>query len=304
LGDVVYILDYLFREGPPPYPFVSGDVNCDGTVSLGDVVYLQNYLWKGGPPPLCCEESPPTCSGSWQSLGKEVKATLVRLGPIVPEKDGSFRIPLKGESDVELAALGFEISYDPQEVNLIEPALTSRTEGLQVFSSAKEGVQRIGIIDVHGKNSILAGEGPLIVLRGRGNDLSSVRIQEATLVDKGAGEIPVEIVAQVDQDAEGSTAKESVVFEGFSLFDNYPNPFNPETVISYSLPNASQVELSVYNLLGQKVRTLVNEHQAAGHRTVRWDGTDEEGRPVTSGVYFLKIRAGDAADARKIILMK
>jgi hypothetical protein len=88
------------------------------------------------------------------------------------------------------------------------------------------------------------------------------------------------------------------------LLRNYPNPFNPETEVSYALPVATWVEMSVYNLLGQKVRTLVNEHQAAGHRTVRWDGTDQEGRPVTSGVYFLKIRAGDATDTRKMILMR
>jgi flagellar hook assembly protein FlgD len=92
--------------------------------------------------------------------------------------------------------------------------------------------------------------------------------------------------------------------ERFSLSQNYPNPFNPETEISYALPNACHVELLVYNLLGQKVRTLLDEHQAAGHKTIHWDGTDEKGSKVASGIYFYKIQAGEFTGARKMILMK
>ena len=90
----------------------------------------------------------------------------------------------------------------------------------------------------------------------------------------------------------------------FSLSENHPNPFNPQTEISYDLPNAGQVELSIYNLLGQRIKTLVDEFQAAGHKTVRWDGTDEEGNKIASGIYFYRIKAGDFVDSKKMILMK
>jgi cytochrome c peroxidase len=89
-----------------------------------------------------------------------------------------------------------------------------------------------------------------------------------------------------------------------TLGQNYPNPFNPETEISYTLPTGCQVELSVYNLLGQRIRTLVNEYQSSGQKTARWDGTDDAGQDVASGVYFYRIRAGELSHSRKMILMK
>lgn len=92
--------------------------------------------------------------------------------------------------------------------------------------------------------------------------------------------------------------------DAFELSQNYPNPFNPETEIGYVLPNACQVELSVYNLLGQKVRTLVDEFQSAGLKNVKWDGKDENGANVASGVYFYKIKAGEFTETKKMIMLK
>ncbi|MGB2989094.1 MAG: FlgD immunoglobulin-like domain containing protein, partial [Candidatus Zixiibacteriota bacterium] len=104
------------------------------------------------------------------------------------------------------------------------------------------------------------------------------------------------------------TGEESVQNENlpkqFSLAQNCPNPFNPETEISYTLSEAAQVKVSVYNMLGQKVRTLVNEYQAAGHKTISWDGTDEHGNKAASGIYFYRVKAGEFEDTKKMILMK
>jgi hypothetical protein len=85
---------------------------------------------------------------------------------------------------------------------------------------------------------------------------------------------------------------------------NHPNPFNPETEISYTLPAAGKVRLTVYNMLGQKVKTLVDEYQAAGHKTITWDGADEGGNKAASGVYFYRVKAGEFEDTKKMILMK
>jgi hypothetical protein len=90
----------------------------------------------------------------------------------------------------------------------------------------------------------------------------------------------------------------------FSLSQNVPNPFNPSTVVEYALPKDAQVNISVYNVLGQHVRTLVNDLQRAGKQTVTWDGTDNGGSTVASGVYFYKIRAGDFSDTKKMLLLK
>ncbi|MDZ7262721.1 MAG: T9SS type A sorting domain-containing protein, partial [candidate division KSB1 bacterium] len=102
----------------------------------------------------------------------------------------------------------------------------------------------------------------------------------------------------------------------FQLFPNYPNPFNSETVIQYHLPMNSikasdipgsveqKVTLKIYNLLGQEVRTLVDEFQKPGSYTIHWDGRDNNGNPVTSGVYFYKMNAGKYQQTRKMAVVR
>ncbi len=91
----------------------------------------------------------------------------------------------------------------------------------------------------------------------------------------------------------------------FSLAANYPNPFNPQTTIQYALPQAADVGLTVYNVLGQPIRTLVAEHQAAGRYAVEWDATNDSGQSVSSGMYFYRLQAGgDFLDIKKMLLLK
>jgi len=99
------------------------------------------------------------------------------------------------------------------------------------------------------------------------------------------------------------TAEEKLPAE-FSLSNNYPNPFNPETKIGYFIPKACQVKLEVFNILGQRVRTLVDEVQTAGKKGVIWDGKGESGNEVASGVYFYKLETGNFSQTKKMVLMK
>jgi len=90
----------------------------------------------------------------------------------------------------------------------------------------------------------------------------------------------------------------------FQLYNNYPNPFNPATTISYDLPISAPVKVDVLNILGQHVRTLVDETQSAGHYEVVWDSKDNQGRTVTSGVYIYRITTGDFTNSKKMVLLK
>jgi choice-of-anchor C domain-containing protein len=90
----------------------------------------------------------------------------------------------------------------------------------------------------------------------------------------------------------------------FTLEQNYPNPFNPETTILYELPHAGQVEIAIFNLLGERVRLLVNQRQAAGQYRILWDGRNENGKSMPSGVYLYRLRAGEFVQTRKMILMQ
>ena len=90
----------------------------------------------------------------------------------------------------------------------------------------------------------------------------------------------------------------------FHLENNFPNPFNPATTIEYSLRNQADVKLSIFNVLGQKVRELVNESQTAGIHRVIWDGTDASGTVVSTGIYLYRMQVGDLAETRKMVLIK
>jgi len=89
-----------------------------------------------------------------------------------------------------------------------------------------------------------------------------------------------------------------------SLSQNYPNPFNLETAISYQIPQDCRVILEVYNLLGQKVRTLVNGEQKANYYIAYWDGKDAEGKEISSGIYFYTLKAGSFTQTRKLVILK
>lgn len=88
------------------------------------------------------------------------------------------------------------------------------------------------------------------------------------------------------------------------LYPNYPNPFNPVTNVEFGIGSREWVTLKVYDLLGREVRTLVNERKAPGIYRVQWDGTNDAGKPVASGIYLYRLRAGDRMLTRKMVLMR
>ena len=92
--------------------------------------------------------------------------------------------------------------------------------------------------------------------------------------------------------------------DDFIVLQNYPNPFNPITEIRYGLPNSEYVTIVVYNLFGQKIRTLLAQNQHAGYHAVVWDGKDEKNESVSSGIYFYKMETGSFSKMKKAILLK
>ncbi|OGC78512.1 MAG: hypothetical protein A2Z27_00160 [candidate division Zixibacteria bacterium RBG_16_50_21] len=96
----------------------------------------------------------------------------------------------------------------------------------------------------------------------------------------------------------------SVVPKEFQLGQNYPNPFNPSTTMKYSLPEAAFVKLEIFNILGQRVKTLVETRQGAGFYTVIWDGKNEAGENVSSGIYFYRLDTEKAKSVKKMVLLR
>jgi len=106
----------------------------------------------------------------------------------------------------------------------------------------------------------------------------------------------------------GEPSFEPTLPKEYSLSQNFPNPFNPTTLIRYQLPAVSDqqsaVSLKIYNVLGQRVRTLVNKEQAPGYYSVIWNGRDDYGREMASGVYFYRLEAGRYSSSKKLLLLK
>ena len=95
-----------------------------------------------------------------------------------------------------------------------------------------------------------------------------------------------------------------IVPDEFIVYQNFPNPFNPETEIHFALPKNGHVVVNIYNTLGQKIHTLIDTQYAAGFHRVHWDGKDRNGSPVSSGVYLYEIQAGEFSQVRKMSLIR
>jgi VCBS repeat-containing protein len=100
------------------------------------------------------------------------------------------------------------------------------------------------------------------------------------------------------------TILEELLPKTFALHQNYPNPFNPITTLRYDLPENSIVRITIYNVQGREIKVLVNQYQEAGYKSVRWNATNNYGKPISAGMYFYKIRAGEFTQTKKMVLLK
>lgn len=132
----------------------------------------------------------------------------------------------------------------------------------------------------------------------KANFLEGTGNKKVYLVDAN---FPIWFVIGTRTDVEEKT--ENIPSE-FALSQNYPNPFNPSTTIKYSLPKEEKVRIVIYDMLGNKISELINENKNAGSYQIVWNGNDDKGRKVSSGVYILTINSGSYFQSRKMVLMK
>jgi N-acetylneuraminic acid mutarotase len=143
-------------------------------------------------------------------------------------------------------------------------------------------------------DSLLQADEPLIKVAFSGNLKGSFYLDEVEFV---AATPPPPVTAVLEE----YTAS---LPRAFDLAQNYPNPFNSETVITFELPQSGEVELAVFNLAGQQVALLAQGRRDAGAYVLRWDGRDEDGHDLASGVYLYELRAGERRESRKLVLLR
>ena len=162
---------------------------------------------------------------------------------------------------------------------------------------AKNGIVKIGLANGHA----LAGDGKLIRLYFRMKEVSPVSPQFRLLAA---------MLNETSLDMVTGIAEEIELPKTYDLSQNYPNPFNPETEIAFSLPDARFVKLVIYNILGQEVKVLVNDYRDGGSYQIKWDGTNNTGSRVASGIYIYRFRAEDGRKnvsfekVRKMVFLK
>jgi len=158
--------------------------------------------------------------------------------------------------------------------------------------------------------TVAPGDSTLLGFKATTNLIPVGAASASLLIDNNdpvTGQVTIPVVVDV---LTGVTEQEPGLPEEYALNQNFPNPFNPVTYIKFALPQESAVRLNVYNMLGQKVITLIDGHQSAGYFTVQWNGRNNSGRSVASGVYFYRLEATATAGSasfnslKKMILLK
>ena len=250
-----------------------GDVTGDGTLSALDASYILQYVVrKIRVFPVQTQEIPKPVFGQRLVWLEGAGRGIVHV--TIDEMDGV----VAGEMMLSFAGVLSDVTVRASEL----------TSSYLVASKVENSCIRVSFAGAESGS----GPGPVLEMVFDAPDtglLSSLRLERASLNE---GRIPVQIVEEVE------------IPKAYRLSQNYPNPFNPETTIHYDLAKTGAVRLSIYALTGQLIRILVDKESSAGRYSVTWDGTDDTGRGVASGLYLCRMEAGEFSTVRKLVLVR
>lgn len=267
----------------------AGDVNFDAGVNVFDLVAIINMILTGASP-----VSP--------GLTYEDQYAKVQLDFDDLQQGESDMVIVRFDLPTDIAGVELEILYDPATVFLGRPVQGEDAQNMSInFSNNGGGKLKVLLHsgDPFGAGgSIGAGEVELVRIPITTNenvdsgDTTQIKLSKALLSTSSATAVRVEGL-----DAPLPTS--------FTVAQNYPNPFNPITTIEFSFgPNAQNVRLDIFNIIGQKVTTLVDGFLQPGNHTVDWNATDDYGQKIASGVYLYKLQIDAESQTKKMLLLK
>jgi hypothetical protein len=268
------------------------DLHPNNRIDLDDFFVFADYFGRG-------VESVGRVVPMLAGLNGEASLTL-DSGEGLPRVGEEMTIAVNLEDYIELRGYGFNLSYDSEVMEFVGSRVEDNLlgEGSLAQPQVIPGQDGKASIIAFGDETVVDGDlGLNLVFRTKQEIESSyIEITDGQLRDGSYGvndlRGPVSVMIETRP-------------EVYALHDNYPNPFNPETVIKYQLPEAGFVTLEVYNMLGQVVRTLVSDHQNVGRYAVRWDAANDKGQALSSGMYFYHVRAGqEFQQTKKMLLLK
>ncbi len=279
--------------------FIQSDLNDDTVVNFDDFILFFGSYGKEATGPAGKSLVTPV-------LGVNENAEfLLRLGSDRVVAGETMFVDVSLANVQALMGYGFVLHYDAEKFEYVEavPAtedLLKSTGGeTPLFRSLSPEAGQVHVMNSIVNGSEVSGDGDVVrlvfrVLRDF-EDNARFEIADGLVFDP----------SQLANPLAGGVLDIQTTPTEFALLQNFPNPFNPETTIGYELAESADVTLQIYNVVGQVVRTLmVSEPQLVGRYQVRWDGMDDRGVPVSSGIYFYQISAGKFQDVRKLMLLK
>jgi hypothetical protein len=222
----------------------------------------------------------------------------LEAGTELPRIGEELSVAVSLEDFIEVRGYGLTVEFDNELLEFVETRVVDNLLGEKDLAAPQVFAQADGKVSIaaFGNTASEGGLGLNLIFRTRQEiEDSYIELTNGTLQDGtyGLNQITTPVSVRIETRP-----------EVYALADNYPNPFNPETTIKYQLPEAGQVRLEVYNMLGQAVKTLVdNQFQNAGRYTLQWDATNNSGQPLSSGVYFYRILAGGEYQSHKKMLL-
>jgi len=282
IEDVLTVVDFILEEEVPTEDqFRNCDLNNDEEINIADIIMMIDIIF----------------GGTGRTVGFDPsEIAYVDLMTDFENAQLTFDIEYNGP----VRGIEFEIKYDPALVKVMSPSLVNFQENVMVSYTQKEaGVLKILAADLQG-GSIEAMDKTYLTLPvefiGNERDIANVSLDGIYLA--GADGSLIETVARTN-------ASEVKVIPGeFALHQNFPNPFNPSTEIRFDLPEAGKVNLAIYNLMGQKIRTLSSGEMTPGYHAIVWDGTNDMGSQVATGMYFYAIQTSEFQATKKMLFMK
>ena len=231
-------------------------------------------------------------------LNSEARFYIDNAAAELPRVGEEMTLLVSLEDYVEVRGYGLTVEYDSKYLEFVEPRIESNPlgEGALALPQVVSNVDGQLHIAAFGETASEGDLGLTLVFR-------SVQEVEESLVEIMAGGIQDGSYG-LNRITDPVSVRIETRPEVYALENNYPNPFNPETTLKYQLPDANDVTLEVFNMLGQVVRTLVDrEFQNAGRYTYQWDAANDGGQPLSSGIYFYRVTAGGEFQSHKKMLL-
>jgi hypothetical protein len=280
VGDCVKIVSFIIEMSDLTIrQFDASDINRDTRVNVADLQMVIDTILEIQTPPIFMPPGP--------------AASVELLKDQIPTAD-VVQIPLWADIGLEASAVQYEITYNSNHLEAIDVQTGEMISGMQVSNNL--GVGKInGVVYNIGTHTFgpAAGEMANFAFRVKGGSYDPVHdisLSQFLIVNQAASFISTEIKGRIP--------------DSYMLNQNYPNPFNATTNISFDLPNDGNVELSIYDLLGRKIVTLINSFLPAGSHTLTWNGRSQTGETVATGIFFYRLRAADFDETKKMTLIK